>query len=138
MVLAALKFDNLIYNYGRFHNDRTNQIILFVFVPVLQLTLFVLGAIHGHSLHVSFLEGIVPDGMIYIEAWTLFAVVVAAYFVADFRTAAITMMWSGAMLRASHRIAADNAYSSNNVGGSTYLLKDAALHLHIAGWLVQF
>mmetsp|Transcript_29089 Transcript_29089/g.61446 ORF Transcript_29089/g.61446 Transcript_29089/m.61446 type:complete len:205 (+) Transcript_29089:1-615(+) len=137
MVVGALQFDDMIYNYGRFHNNKVNQAIHFVFIPTIQFTLFILGAIHGHTLHVGFLDGIVPSGIICIETWTLTFVVMGAYFAADWRTAMVTMLWSGPQLIASHHIAASADASAYNIIGKSYELKEVALYLHVAAWIAQ-
>ncbi|KAL9179024.1 hypothetical protein ACHAXT_000066 [Thalassiosira profunda] len=128
-VLAAPAFDDMIYNYGRFHNNRTNRLIHLVFIPIIQFTLFILGALHGHSARVPCLEGVVPRGIICVETWTLSALLLAGYFAADVGTAAATALWSFAMLVASQHIVADEAYKP---------LTDAAPYLHGIAWLAQF
>ena len=48
--MAIFNFSDMIYNYGRFHNNKVNQVIHFIFIPTIQGTLFILGAINWHQI----------------------------------------------------------------------------------------
>lgn len=137
MVVAALQFSHLIFNYGRFHNNKVNQEIHFIFIPIIQFTLFILGAIHGHRLQVHLLDGIVPYGIICFETWLLFSIVMIGYFIADWRTALVTASWSGLQLVASQYMAASDLFNTYKIYGNIYELKDIALCLHIIAWVMQ-
>lgn len=138
-MLKALKFSDMIFNYGRFHNNKVNQAIHFIFIPIIQFTLFILGAVYWHTLPVSYLEGVVPGGYICIETWVFSFCVVVAYFIADPGTAIVTTLWSVAQLIAAQHMAAANAdVFTGYISGHAFQLKDFALYLHLGAWLAQF
>lgn len=141
-MFGTLSFREMIYNYGRFHNNKVNQIIHFIFIPIIQFTLFILGALHWHTVHIGWLQGMVPEGNVCIETWAFALVVVIGYFIADKPTAIVTTLWSLAQLIASQHIVA--AASANpdlfatTINGHMYQLKDVALYLHAGAWVAQF
>ena len=66
---GVFNFFYFVYNYGRYHNNTTNQVLHFVFIPVIQFTLFIIMAIQLHTVKLSFLNTLVPEGLLCPEMW---------------------------------------------------------------------
>lgn len=137
---ALLNFASSIFTQGRFHHNKVNKIIHFIFIPIIQFTLFILGASHWHSIKIELFEWIVPDGNICVETWALFVAVMTYYIAADMRTASVTFLWSGLQLIASQYIAIMNDVNITLPWNENteYKIRDIVLYLHITAWLAQF
>jgi len=133
-----MTFSGMIFNYGRFHNNKVNRAIHFVFIPIIQFTLFILGAMYWHQTKFEFLQVAVPEGNICVETWLLFVIVMISYFFADWRTASVTLLWSGAQLIASQYIALHQNLVFRWNDNAAFKLGDIVLYLHILAWLAQF
>eukprot|EP00956_Cyclotella_meneghiniana_P008977 scaffold12308_cov74-Cyclotella_meneghiniana.AAC.15 len=130
---------NMMLNIqGRFHNNKVNRAIHFVFIPIIQFTLFILGAMYWHQTKFEFLQVAVPEGNICVETWLLFVIVMISYFFADWRTASVTLLWSGAQLIASQYIALHQNLVFRWNDNAAFKLGDIVLYLHILAWLAQF
>ena len=93
---------------------------------------------YWHQTKFEFLQVAVPEGNICVETWLLFVIVMISYFFADWRTASVTLLWSGAQLIASQYIALHQNLVFRWNDNAAFKLGDIVLYLHILAWLAQF
>ena len=91
---GVFNFFYFVYNYGRYHNNSVNQLLHFVFIPIIQFTLFIIMAIKLHALKIDFLDNLVPEGIICPEMWGFALFVQVCYYRVDLLTAFLYSAWA--------------------------------------------
>jgi uncharacterized membrane protein YGL010W len=126
-----------IFNYGKYHNNKVNQLLHFVFIPTIQFTLLVIMChyfpeiampepLHAVSKHLNIVTAL----------FVLLANI--AYFRVDLTTALVYLVWSSAQLFFSQYLYANKESYTLTLGEEKFSLLYWSTVLHIVSWIAQF
>jgi uncharacterized membrane protein YGL010W len=92
---GVFNFYYFIFNYGKYHNNKVNQLLHFVFIPTIQFTLFIILCHYLPEIALPSSLHFVAKSLNTGVAFLTLAMQIA-YFRVDFVTALVYLVWSTA------------------------------------------
>lgn len=122
-----------LFNYGKYHSNSVNQIIHVVFIPTILFTLYVIMCHNCPWITLPFKLPMIGNQI--NSGASLIVLLQLGYFLVDFATAFVYLMWSSAAIVYGQHLYFTRDQQTVVYGGETYSLLYWITVLHIGSWI---